>query len=113
MKQEVSLNKQEVNQAILEYAEKHGVRLDGMDATVEVMATRGDRELFATIALEPNNVSVFDKAFVSKDLGTSKMYVHTEIVKTLQDTQQDIDEGVPVEVEPVDADIDDEDSIFG
>ena len=101
MKQEVSLNKQEVNQAILEYAEKHGVRLDGMDATVEVMATRGDRELFATIALEPerSNMPIVDM-----------LQPAFQEVRSIQD---DIDEGVPVEVEPVDADIDDEDSIFG
>ena len=53
MKQEVTLIKQEVNQAILDYAEKHGVRLDDMTTSVEVIASRGDRELFATIALEP------------------------------------------------------------
>lgn len=99
MKQEVSLNKQEVNQAILEYAEKHGVRLDGMDATVEVMATRGDRELFATIALEPKNIKDGSK--------------QEKVVEEVKSIQEDIDEGVPVEVEPIDADIDDEDSIFG
>ena len=99
MKQEVSLNKQEVNQAILEYAEKHGVRLDGMDATVEVMATRGDRELFATIALEPKNIKDGSK--------------QEKVVEEVKSIQEDIDEGVPVEVEPIDANIDDEDSIFG
>ena len=99
MQQTVSLNKQEVNTAILEYAEKHGVRLDGMVATVEVMATRGDRELFATIALEPKNI---------KD-GSKQLQVAEEV----RSIQNDIDEGVPVEAEPVDADIDDEDSIFG
>lgn len=98
MKQEVSLNKQEVNQAILEYAEKHGVRLDGMDATVEVMATRGDRELFATIALEPKNI---------KD-GSKQEKVAVEVnVEPVED------EGVPVEDDPLDVDVDDEDSIFG
>jgi len=99
LKQEVSLNKQEVNTAILEYAEKHGVRLDGMDATVEVMATRGDRELFATIALEPKNIKDGSK--------------QEKVVEEVKSIQEDIDEGVPVEVEPIDADIDDEDSIFG
>jgi hypothetical protein len=98
MKQEVSLNKQEVNQAILEYAEKHGVRLDGMDATVEVMATRGDRELFATIALEPKNIKDGSK--------------QEKVVEEVESNQEDIDEGVPVEVEPED-DIDPETRAFG
>ena len=100
MKQEVSLNKQEVNQAILEYAEKHGVRLDGMDATVEVMATRGDRELYATIALAPK-----------KEVSANE---YDQAIQDLQDGNFDLeDEGVPVEVEPEDTAIDPNTQVFG
>lgn len=103
MKQEVTLTKQEVNQAILDYAEKHGVRLDDMTASVEVMATRGDRELFATIALEPNNVVNIEKPTATV---VRESYTSPE-VRSIQD---DIDEDVPVEVTQ---EIDDEDEIFG
>ena len=101
MQQTVSLNKQEVNTAILEYAEKHGVRLDGMVATVEVMATRGDRELYATIALEPQ-----------KDInaGIEKIWISVEPVEEIRSIQDDIDEGVPVEATQ---EIDDDEEIFG
>jgi len=103
MKQEVTLTKQEVNQAILDYAEKHGVRLEDMTATVEVVATRGDRELFATIALEPNNAPIV----AVKPLWKPSEVESTQEVRSIQD---DIDEGVPVEDTQ---EIDDEDEIFG
>jgi len=96
MQQTVSLNKQEVNQAILEYAEKHGVRLDGVVATVEVMATRGDRELYATIALEPH-----------KEVSDT----YDQVIQDLKDGNLDLEDGgVPVELEP---EIDDDLEVFG
>ena len=53
MKQEATIDEQEVTQAILNYAEKHGVRLEGMSAKVDVVAGRAGRGVYATISLEP------------------------------------------------------------
>jgi hypothetical protein len=100
MKQVVSLTRREVNEAILDYAEKHGVRLDGMVATVDVVATRGDRELYATIELEPHKevLHPYDKA-----------------IKDLQDGNFDLEEVDPDEGVPIVAtqEIDDETEVFG
>jgi len=106
MKQEVTLTEQEVNQALLDYAEKHGVRFESMSATVTVVAGRGDRGVYATIAIEPNNIPL-----VKKDVSQIDEYIKTPIYQ--ENTIIHIDESVPVEVESVDADVDDEDSIFG
>jgi len=101
MKQEVTLTEQEVNQALLDYAEKHGVRFEGMSAIVTVVAGRGERGVYATIALEPqtSNMPVVD--------------LSQQAFQEVRSIQDDIDEGVPVEVELEDADIDPDTQVFG
>ena len=98
MKQEVTLTEQEVNQALLDYASKHGVRFEGMTATVTVVAGRGDRGVYATIALEPASSQV---------LSIPKNYNNIPEDNVLSEIK---DEGVPVEDTQ---EIDDEDEIFG
>ena len=63
MKQEATIDEQEVTQAILDYAEKHGVRLEGMSTKVDVVAGRAGRGVYATISLEPKQTK-FD-AFIA------------------------------------------------
>lgn len=59
-----------------------------MSASVEIVATRGDRELFATITLEPMTVK-------NKESLETLIETTTEKVRSIQD------------------DIDDDDEVFG
>ena len=53
MQQTVTLNDQEVTEAIIEYASKHGVKFEGMQAEVSVIAGRKENGTYATIDLKP------------------------------------------------------------
>jgi len=99
LKQEVTIDENEVNQAILDYAEKHGVKLENVSNKVTVVAGRGDRGVYATIAIEPNS---------NKAVEIKEYYIPP--VTEERSIQDDIDEGVPVEVIQ---EIDDNDEIFG
>lgn len=102
MKQEVTLTEQEVNQALLDYAEKHGVRFEGMSATVTVVAGRGERGVYATIALEPESSLKYHK--ISED---GKL---TSVTTPEDSLPEEVDEVVPVEATQ---EIDEDTEVFG
>lgn len=104
MKQEVTIDENEVNQAILDYAEKHGVKLENVATKVTVVAGRGDRGVYATIAIEPSNVLLVT---VNPTSTTKPVFAQTiqEVFENIEE-----DEGVPVEVED---EIDDDTVAFG
>src|SRR5574343_1137229 len=71
MKQTVTLNDQEVTEAIIEYASKHGVKFEGMQAEVSVIAGRKENGTYATIDLKPkppklDGVNSFSNEFKSE-----------------------------------------------
>jgi len=104
MKQEVTLTEQEVNQALLDYAANHGVRFEGMSATVAVVAGRGERGVYATIALEPESSLKYHK--ISEEGKLTSVNTPEASLPELED------EGVPVEVEPAEDDIDPDTQVF-
>lgn len=53
MQQTVTLTDQEVTEAIIDYASKHGVKFEGMQAEVSVIAGRKENGTYATIDLKP------------------------------------------------------------
>jgi len=102
LKQEVTIDENEVNQAILDYAEKHGVKLENVTTKVTVVAGRGDRGVYATIAIEPNNPHI---------VAVKPIWKPSEVESTPEESLPDVeDEGVPEEATQ---EIDDEDEIFG
>lgn len=112
MKQEVTLTEHEVNRALLDYAEKHGVRFTGMSSVVTVVAGRGERGVYATIALEPTGSPI---PAVSES-------EYSQAIEELQEGNFDLEEvkpnTSPQEVfedieEDIEEDIDPETNIFG
>lgn len=53
MLQVITLTDQEVTEAIIDYASKHGVKFEGMQADVSVIAGRKENGTYATIDLKP------------------------------------------------------------
>lgn len=109
MKQEVTIDENEVNQAILDYAEKHGVKLENVATKVTVVAGRGDRGVYATIAIEPNN-TVLKYNKISAEGKLTPVNTPEESLPEVRSIQDDIDEGVPVEFTQ---EVNDDDEIFG
>lgn len=99
MKQEVTIDENEVNQAILDYAEKHGVKLENVATKVNVVAGRGDRGVYATIAIEPMTIKYIESLETPIEVSTEERSI-----------QDDIDEGVSIEVTQ---EMDDDEEIFG
>ena len=61
MLQVITLTEQEVTEAIIDYASKHGVKFEGMQAEVSVIAGRKENGTYATIDLKPKLGSKYEK----------------------------------------------------
>ena len=73
MQQTVTLTDQEVTEAIIEYVSKHGVKFEGMQAEVSVIAGRRENGTYATIDLKPKSTQINVNPSVNKELeGISK-----------------------------------------
>jgi hypothetical protein len=109
MKQEVTLTEQEVNQALLDYAAKHGVRFEGMSATVTVVAGRGERGVYATIALEPQKDV---NTGIEKIWNTTPTSFDSSLITQaeLDEINSLDDEGVPIDATQ---EIDEDTEVFG
>jgi hypothetical protein len=101
MQQTVTLNEQEVEQAIIEYASKHGVKFDGMTATVNIIAGRKDNGTYATIDLKPEDLSIKEQI---KPLIDASILPKEE--KEVEETSLDEEEVEDIEPE-------DDDELFG
>jgi hypothetical protein len=99
MQQTATLNEKEIYEAIFEYASKQ-VNFSGMSHKTEVIAGRGERGLYAVITLEPQASSI-------KNVSQAE---YVEPVQDVRSIQDDIDEGVPVEIED---NIDPDTQVFG
>ena len=94
MQQTVTLIDQEVTEAIIDYASKHGVKFEGMKAEVSVIAGRKENGTYATIDLKPkltkqdeiNSFVVSNKEFES---------VAHETVEITEEAEQSFSEDEP------------------
>ena len=109
----IILEHEDINTALVNYVASLGIDLSGKDIAVELTAGRKENGNSAAIEITAKK-SVFDKTFISKDLGTSKMYLHTETIHTLQDApQEEYSDAPSVKEMSDDADIDPETELFG